>query len=163
MLADDPRLDVRLAGAWRQPLRVVLDTKLRTPPSARLFNGEPKALVFTASSDAASISALQQRGAQIEKLEPLPPAAQLRAVLARLGQLGVNDLLVEAGPTLAGALVQHGLADELLLYIAPRLLGPQARPLFDLPPLEDLHNAPGFRIIDQRRIGNDLRVQLRVT
>jgi diaminohydroxyphosphoribosylaminopyrimidine deaminase/5-amino-6-(5-phosphoribosylamino)uracil reductase len=70
-------------------------------------------------------------------------------------------VLVEAGPTLSGALVQCGLADELLLYMAPKLLGPQARPLFNLPLLEDLQQARRFRIIEQLLIGDDLRVRLR--
>jgi diaminohydroxyphosphoribosylaminopyrimidine deaminase/5-amino-6-(5-phosphoribosylamino)uracil reductase len=85
----------------------------------------------------------------------------LRAVLRRLGDLAINEVLVEAGPTLSGALVQCGLADELLLYIAPKLLGPDARSLFNLPLLEDLQQAPRFRIIEQLLIGDDLRIRLR--
>ena len=166
VLADDPRLDVRLPGTTRQPLRVVLDRNLRTPATARLFDVEPKPLIFTASADASSIRAITDRGAQIERMvssahPATNGAAPLRAVLARLGELAINEVLVEAGPTLTGALVQHGLADELLLYIAPKLLGPQARPLFDLPPLVDLQQAQRFRIIEQRQIGEDLRVRLR--
>jgi diaminohydroxyphosphoribosylaminopyrimidine deaminase/5-amino-6-(5-phosphoribosylamino)uracil reductase len=173
VLADDPRLDVRLPGASRQPLRVILDTKLRTPPSARMFEGEANPLIFTSSDDTSRISALEQRGARIERINADPAAASgaagesnaqakaLRDVLARLGQLAINDLLVEAGPTLTGAFVQHGMVDELLIYMAPRLLGPQARPLFDLPLLEDLQQAQHFGIIDQRMTGNDLRLRLR--
>jgi diaminohydroxyphosphoribosylaminopyrimidine deaminase/5-amino-6-(5-phosphoribosylamino)uracil reductase len=164
VLADDPRLDVRLPGTSRQPLRVVLDSKLRTPVTARLFDIDPKPLIFTASADASRIAAITGRGAQIERISPPSPtngAAALRGVLARLGELAINEVLVEAGPTLTGALVQHGLADELLFYIAPKLLGPQARPLFDLPPLVDLQQALRFRIIEQRQIGEDLRVRLR--
>jgi riboflavin biosynthesis pyrimidine reductase len=86
---------------------------------------------------------------------------ELHAVLARLGELEMNEVLVEAGPTLGGAFVQQGLADELLLYMAPKLLGPQARPLFDLPLLDDLQQAPRFRIIEQIPIGEDLRLRLR--
>jgi diaminohydroxyphosphoribosylaminopyrimidine deaminase/5-amino-6-(5-phosphoribosylamino)uracil reductase len=85
----------------------------------------------------------------------------LRSVLIRLAELSVNELLVEAGPTLTGAFVRHRMADELLLYIAPKLLGPQARPLFDLPLLDDLQRAEQFRIIDQRMTGPDLRLRLR--
>jgi diaminohydroxyphosphoribosylaminopyrimidine deaminase/5-amino-6-(5-phosphoribosylamino)uracil reductase len=167
VLADDPRLNVRLPGTSRQPLRVVLDRNLRTPPAARLFEGDPKPLIFTASTDGNRIAAITGQGAQIERMVSSPHpatnnnAAPLRAVLARLGELAINEVLVEAGPTLTGALVQHGLADELLLYIAPKLMGPQARPLFDLPPLADLQQALRFAIIDQRQIGEDLRVRLR--
>jgi diaminohydroxyphosphoribosylaminopyrimidine deaminase/5-amino-6-(5-phosphoribosylamino)uracil reductase len=166
VLADDPRLDVRLPGTWRQPLRVVLDRNLRTPATARLFDADPKPLIFTASGDAGRVAAITARGAQVERMmtseHPATSiAAPLRAMLARLGELEINEVLVEAGPTLTGALVQHGLADELLLYIAPKLLGPQARPLFELPPLVDLQQAQRFRMIEQRQIGEDLRLRLR--
>lgn len=202
VLADDPRLNVRLRGVSRQPLRVVLDTNLRTPPSARLFEGDPKPVIFTASADEARIAALTERGAQVERFvaemspgagwvpsetseseavgkagtevastagamfgstDPIASggAQRLRQVLSRLAQLAINDVLVEAGPTLAGAFVRHSMADELLLYIAPKLLGPQARPLFDLPALEDLQQARQFAIIEQLLIGNDLRLRLR--
>ena len=166
VLADDPRLDVRLPGTSRQPLRVVLDRNLRTPVSARLFDTDPKPLIFTASADAGRVAEITARGAQVERMVSSPHsatngAAPLRAVLARLGELEVNEVLVEAGPTLAGAFIRQKLADELLLYIAPKLLGPQARPLFDLPPLVDLQQAPRFRMIEQRQIGEDLRLRLR--
>jgi len=166
VLTDDPRLDVRLPGAWRQPLRVVLDRNLRTPLSARLFEADPKPLIFTANADDERIAAIIAHGARVERMANGPhratnDAASLRAVFARLGELEINEVLVEAGSTLTGALVRHGLVDELLLYIAPKLLGPQARPLFDLPPLTDLQQAQRFRIMEQRQIGDDLRVRLR--
>jgi diaminohydroxyphosphoribosylaminopyrimidine deaminase / 5-amino-6-(5-phosphoribosylamino)uracil reductase len=166
VLADDPRLDVRLPGTSRQPLRVVLDRHLRTPVSARLFDTDPKPLIFTASTDAGRVSAVTERGAQLERMVSSPhpaanSAAPLRAVLARLGELEINEVLVEAGPTLTGALVHQALVDELLLYIAPKLLGPQARPLFELPPLADLQQAQRFRMIEQQQVGEDLRLRLR--
>ncbi|MEP7242387.1 MAG: bifunctional diaminohydroxyphosphoribosylaminopyrimidine deaminase/5-amino-6-(5-phosphoribosylamino)uracil reductase RibD [Gammaproteobacteria bacterium] len=164
VLADDPALNVRLPGASRQPMRVVLDTNLRMPPTARMFEGDPKPLIFTASSDSARIAALAQRGAQIEHIETTANdsgAGYLRSVLARLAELSVSEVLVEAGPTLAGTFVQYGMVDELLLYMAPRLLGPQARGLFDLPPLDDLQQAQQFGIIEQLMVGDDLRLRLR--
>jgi diaminohydroxyphosphoribosylaminopyrimidine deaminase/5-amino-6-(5-phosphoribosylamino)uracil reductase len=168
VLADDPRLDVRISGTWRQPLRVVLDRNLRTPATARLFDVDPKPVIFTASTETSRITEITGRGAQIERMVSSPHpaangAAPLRAVLARLGEMAINEVLVEAGPTLTGALVQYSLVDELLLYIAPKLMGPQARPLFDLPPLTDLQQEQRFRIIDQRQIGEDLRLRLRPT
>ena len=170
VLADDPRLDVRLPGTSRQPLRVILDTNLRTPPAARLLEGDPKPLIFnvfwSGDDDASRRTALESRGAELATAASLSgPAGKKRLplpfVLDRLGEREVNEVLVEAGPTLTGAFVQQGLADELLLYMAPKLLGPQARPLFDLPPLVDLQKAQRFMIIDQRQIGEDLRVRLR--
>jgi diaminohydroxyphosphoribosylaminopyrimidine deaminase/5-amino-6-(5-phosphoribosylamino)uracil reductase len=84
----------------------------------------------------------------------------LPAVLERLGELEVNELQVEAGPTLAGELVRQGLADELLLYVAPKLLGPGARPLLALPELTGIDAAAAFLIADITRIGDDLRLRL---
>jgi diaminohydroxyphosphoribosylaminopyrimidine deaminase/5-amino-6-(5-phosphoribosylamino)uracil reductase len=105
-------------------------------------------------------AALRLKGARVEAADG-SGALDLAAVLARLGQLEVNELLVEAGPTLTGALVRQRLVDELLLYIAPRLLGPQGRPLFELPQLENLQQAETFKIRETRQIGPDLRVRMR--
>ncbi|HVY79437.1 MAG TPA: bifunctional diaminohydroxyphosphoribosylaminopyrimidine deaminase/5-amino-6-(5-phosphoribosylamino)uracil reductase RibD [Steroidobacteraceae bacterium] len=177
VLADDPRLNVRLPGTQRQPTRVVLDSDLRTPPTAQILDASAPTLIFTRDKSVPT-GALAAKGVRIERIaEPIgektaaelgpsggaPPRSRLdlHAVLARLGELDVNELLVEAGPTLSGAFVQQGLADELLLYMAPTFLGPHARALFELPPLEDLQRARRFRIIEQILIGDDLRVRLR--
>jgi diaminohydroxyphosphoribosylaminopyrimidine deaminase/5-amino-6-(5-phosphoribosylamino)uracil reductase len=180
VLADDPRLDVRLPGAPRQPFRVILDSNLRTPAEARVLAGTGDTLIFTANPDASIEQRLQERGARIERAAlTLPAPAQaaggrpaaardgpparvdLPAVLARLAALQMNEVLVEAGPTLVGEFVGLGLADELLIYIAPKLLGPQAGPLLDLPLLEDLQQARRFGIIGQHKVGDDLRLRLR--
>jgi diaminohydroxyphosphoribosylaminopyrimidine deaminase/5-amino-6-(5-phosphoribosylamino)uracil reductase len=160
VLADNPRLNVRLPTAQRQPLRVIVDSHLRTPPTAQLLDGDGPTMIFTRVPNAATEAALIAKGARIERF-PEQNGVNLHAVLRRLGELDINEVLVEAGPTLSGAFVQSGLADELLLYIAPKLLGPQARPLFDLPLLEDLQHARRFRIIEQLLIGDDLRIRLR--
>lgn len=159
VLADDPRLDVRLAAGARQPLRVVLDSRLRTPPAARVLRSPGAALLFTAIDDPARRSALEMQGARIERLSHSP--LELARVLARLGELEMNEVLVEAGPTLAGAFVRAALADELLLYVAPLLLGPQARALVELPELLDLDSARRFTMRDTRVLGADLRLRLR--
>jgi len=169
LLADDPRLNVRIASSRpRQPLRIVLDADLRTPPGARLFtSGGGEVWIFTRSSDAARRAALEARGARVEQLreerESAPDASRLdlRRILARLAEAEVNELHVEAGATLAGELIRAGLVDELLLYVAPILLGPQARPLVELPPLADLQAAPRFALLESRQIGADLRLRLR--
>jgi diaminohydroxyphosphoribosylaminopyrimidine deaminase/5-amino-6-(5-phosphoribosylamino)uracil reductase len=85
----------------------------------------------------------------------------LQAVLQKLAQLEVNEVLVEAGPTLAGQLLTTFFADELLIYIAPKLLGPQGRPLVNLPELQSLQDAWGFSVFDAKRFGDDLRLRLR--
>jgi len=170
VLADDPRLDVRLPGEEgaerRQPLRVVLDSALRTPPAARLFSVPGEVLILTAlrPSDAqweARCAALAAHGAQIETLPALEGRVALPTALERLGELEINELQVEAGPTLAGKLLQEGLIDELLLYVAPRFLGPAARPLLELPEPESIEAAPALAIVEAERVGDDLRLRLR--
>jgi len=154
---DDPRLDVRLAyGAWvRQPLRVLLDPMLSCATGAKLFQGEG-ALVF-AAVDAPLRS---ESSARVERLPRAAGGLDLRAVAARLSELEVNELLVECGPRLAGSFVLAGLVDELLLYVAPRLLGADAAPLLHVSGLGPPGSLPDFEIHDMRRIGEDLRLVL---
>jgi diaminohydroxyphosphoribosylaminopyrimidine deaminase/5-amino-6-(5-phosphoribosylamino)uracil reductase len=159
VLADDPRLDVRVPTARpRPPLRIVLDSGLRTPPTARLFDRPGGVWIFTASEDSARRTALEARGARVERVAG---ALDLRRVLTRLGEAQMNEIQVEAGPTLSGGLLQAGLADELLIYAAPVLLGPDARPLAALARLGALSAAPRFDIVESGMIGMDLRLRLR--
>ena len=166
VLADDPRLDVRLPedpGRRRQPLRIVLDTHLRTPAQARLFETGGDVLILTAlaAPDDARAAALTARGARIETLPADGQHLALPAVITRLGELELNEVLVEAGATLAGELLRQSLADELLLYVGPRLLGPSARALVAMPPLRELQDAPAFALIETQQVGEDLRLRLR--
>lgn len=185
VLADDPRLNVRLRMARpRPPARVILDGALRTPIAARVFESPGKVWIFSDSmADPARRSALEARGVRVETAprdsadaapQPGPSASRsqrrahapaivrldLEQVLARLAAAQMNEVHVEAGPTLAGALLRQGLVDELLIYAAPVLLGPQARPLVDLPEIGALADAPRFEIMDTAAIGSDLRVRL---
>jgi diaminohydroxyphosphoribosylaminopyrimidine deaminase/5-amino-6-(5-phosphoribosylamino)uracil reductase len=168
VLADDPQLDVRVPAAaghgTRQPLRVVLDRHLRTPPQARLLSAGGEVLILTALAalqDARAGAPLSTRGARIESVPAEGERLALGAVLERLGELEVNELLVEAGPTLSGELVRQSLVDELLLYVAPKLLGDKARPLLELPALTGLSEARAFTLIDTQPFGDDLRLRLR--
>ena len=160
VLADDPQLNVRLPDTVRQPMVIVLDGAARTPPTARLFTGGGSVVVFTRDGPVPGAAALRLKGARVEAVQGTHEL-DLPAVLARLGEMEVNEVLVEAGPTLTGAFVRQGLADELLIYMAPKLLGPQGRPLFDLPQLEDLQQAEVFQILDSRQVGADLRLRMR--
>jgi diaminohydroxyphosphoribosylaminopyrimidine deaminase / 5-amino-6-(5-phosphoribosylamino)uracil reductase len=170
VLADDPRLDVRPADAANatdgQPLRVVLDSALRTPPESRLFSVPGDVLILSALSAAdqrweARAAALAAQGARIETLPAEAGRVPLFMALERLGELEINELQVEAGAILTGALVRQSLVDELLLYVAPKLLGPKALPLAELPPLADLGDAPTFELIELRDLGGDARLRLR--
>ncbi|MEZ5498896.1 MAG: bifunctional diaminohydroxyphosphoribosylaminopyrimidine deaminase/5-amino-6-(5-phosphoribosylamino)uracil reductase RibD [Steroidobacteraceae bacterium] len=163
VLADDPRLNVRSPGkVGRQPLRVILDSHLSTPPSAAVFSQAGAVHIFTVTSDSALSRPLQDRGATVEVVIPAADGrVNLAAVLSRLAELETNELLVEAGSRLAGTLVGAGLVDELLLYIAPTLLGSDARPLATMPPLAALGEAPHYALIDHVQVGPDLRLRLR--
>ncbi|HEY0957028.1 MAG TPA: bifunctional diaminohydroxyphosphoribosylaminopyrimidine deaminase/5-amino-6-(5-phosphoribosylamino)uracil reductase RibD [Roseateles sp.] len=138
VLADDPRLDVRLVPTARQPLRLVLDPQGRMPAGARILQppGEARAIG--------------------------PGRADLPALMAELGTQGINELHVEAGPVLSGAFLDAGLVDELLVYQAPVLIG-AGRPLADLAPLSGLDAARRWRLVEATPIGADLRLRLRPT
>lgn len=162
VLADDPRLDVRLPGENRRhPLRVVLDSRLRTPPAARLFEAPGEVLILTCADDAARAAALAARGASVEFLPAGSGRVALDRALERLGELEINELFVEAGPTLAGELLRRALVDELLVYVAPVLLGVEARPLAELPQPASLAQAQRFTLCETRAVGTDVCMRLR--
>jgi diaminohydroxyphosphoribosylaminopyrimidine deaminase / 5-amino-6-(5-phosphoribosylamino)uracil reductase len=163
--ADDPQLNVRdpsIELLGRQPLRVVLDTRLRLSPAARVIHEPGKAVVFTAAEKLAHADALQQAGAEVVGT-PLDTDGHvdLQNVLAELGRRECNDVLVEAGPTLAGRFLQLGLADELIVYIAPIVLGPEARAMALLPPLYRIEDVLRYTLHGMERIGADVKLVLR--
>lgn len=161
IIADDPRLDVRLEGAVRQPLRVVLDSRLRTPPTARVLAPPGEALVLCSVEDPARAGALRAAGAEVLAVGAAAGGVDLEAALAELAARQVNELLVECGAGLAGALLTAGLADELLLYLAPTLLGRGSRPLADLEAPAALAGRLQFSIVERRDVGDDLLLRLR--
>ena len=156
VLADDPQLNVRIATE-RQPLRVVLDSALRMPPTARMLQGG-RVLVCTASQDAGKRAALERQGAEVLLLPVTAGQVDLPAVLRELARRGINEVLVEAGKTLNGALLRAGLLDELVLYLAPQLLGDAARGIADLGELLRLEQKVELAWRDVRRVGGDLRI-----
>jgi diaminohydroxyphosphoribosylaminopyrimidine deaminase / 5-amino-6-(5-phosphoribosylamino)uracil reductase len=158
VVADDPALDVRLDGAVRQPLRVVLDGALRVPPQARIFNRPGAALVFTASMDHSRRAELERRGVAVEVMAEGDEGLALEPILRRLAALEANEIWVEAGARLAGALLRARLVDELVVYIAPALIGHTARPLVELPEIGQLDARLRLQFIDTVSIGEDLRI-----
>jgi diaminohydroxyphosphoribosylaminopyrimidine deaminase/5-amino-6-(5-phosphoribosylamino)uracil reductase len=161
VLADDPRLDVRLPGATRQPLRVVLDSRLRTPPAARILAPPGHALILCTSLDEARAAALRAAGAEVQSLPGAAGNVDLAAVLELLAARQVNELLVECGAGLAGALLAAGLVDELVLYLAPTILGRGARPLADLDAPASMAGRLEFAIVGRQDVGDDLLLRLR--
>lgn len=161
VLADDPRLTARLEDghAARQPLRLVMDSQLRMPPTANILRQTGRTVIFTRSADHAATKLLQQAGAEVIRVAIDDHGEQLHAVLAMLAEdWAINELLVEAGPTLNGALLHAGLIDEMVIYMAPALLGDKAGGLFQLPLLERMQDRVGLQITDIRPVGNDWRI-----
>jgi diaminohydroxyphosphoribosylaminopyrimidine deaminase / 5-amino-6-(5-phosphoribosylamino)uracil reductase len=161
VLEDDPRLDVRLAPVQRQPPVVVVDSKLETPRTARLFQPGRPVIVYAAADDAARQSALEALGATVVRLPGPGGKVDLAAMLADLAAREVNELHVEAGFKLNGSLVREGLVDEFLVYLAPKLLGAGAG-MVNIGPLRSLDEAVGLEWRDVQRVGADLRVVARV-
>jgi len=159
---DDPRLDVRLVASARQPLRVIVDSRLETPPEARIVQPPGSVLVYAAVDDPARRAALELRGAEVVLLPSPRGKVDLAAMVADLGRREINELHVEAGEKLNASLLAAGLVDELLVYVAPRLLG-SGRGLAALGPIAQLDDALGFSFHDVERVGGDLRLLLRPT
>lgn len=158
MLADDPSLLVRLDQPHGQPLRVVVDSLLRTPFDACVFAGGAKTLIATARSDEMAYTA----SADVVSLPGTEGRVDLHALLQYLAKQQYNEVLIEAGPTLSGAFLTAGLVDELVIYIAPHLLGSNARGLFHLPALEKLADRIDLDITDMRAVGPDWRILARI-
>lgn len=159
VLADDPELTVRLIETSRQPQRVVVDSQWQIPPQAKIV--APGSLIVGAVTAPQRMAELQARGAEVLLLPAADGRVDLPALLAELARRGSNEVMVEAGPGLAGALLHRGLIDEILLYQAPLLLGNDARGLFDIPPLSDMRQRIGLRLHQLRQIGQDIRMVLR--
>ncbi|WKB52416.1 bifunctional diaminohydroxyphosphoribosylaminopyrimidine deaminase/5-amino-6-(5-phosphoribosylamino)uracil reductase RibD [Eleftheria terrae] len=160
VLDDDPRLDVREVEAPRQPLRVVLDSQLRTPAHARLLQVPGSVLVYAAQDHAERRAALQAAGAEVVVLPATRGRVDLSAMLRDLAARQVNDLHVEAGHRLNGALVEADLVDEFLVYLAPKLIG-LGREMMQFGPLAALGEARALEFIDVERLGDDLRLRAR--
>jgi len=162
VLADDPRLDVRI-DAPQQPLRVVLDRRRQVRKGARILRPPGEVLLFAAATGRKTAKAAEERlgTARIERMRTLRGHFDLARVLRRLGELQINDVLVEAGPRLAAALLAAGLVDEWLLYLAPKLLGPQAKPLAASARLTKMAAAPHFELLESSTTGPDVRLRLR--
>ncbi|BCM25405.1 bifunctional diaminohydroxyphosphoribosylaminopyrimidine deaminase/5-amino-6-(5-phosphoribosylamino)uracil reductase RibD [Methyloradius palustris] len=156
VLADDPHMDVRTIEIGRQPLRVIVDSQLRISANAKILQGN--ALVVYANAAQAKIDVLQAAGLKLIQLTDASGKVCLKSLLSHLAELGINELMVEAGQTLNGALMKHKLVDELVLYYAPVLLGNQARGIFELPTFTDMKQRIGLEVKDTRQFGADIRI-----
>lgn len=166
VLNDDPSLTVRRQPApphgWRQPLRVVLDPRLSTPAQARVLRQPGRSLIFTAVDDESTAQCLREAGAEVLCFPGGTDELDLGAVLDHLGTVEqLNEVMVETGATLSGALLRQYLIDELVLYVAPRFMGHGARGLFTLPGIDAMDQSLAADVLDVRAVGSDWRFTLR--
>ena len=158
---DNPRLTVREVQTTRQPLKVVIDSRLETPPDAAVLEGG-KVLIAAAQDHGARAAALQGRGAEIALLPNAQGKVALDDLLRELGRRGINEVLAEAGTRLNGSLLREGCVDELLIYQAPMLIGDAARGMFGLAELAELSGVTRLDIIERRAVGADFRIRARL-
>ncbi|MDP1535594.1 MAG: bifunctional diaminohydroxyphosphoribosylaminopyrimidine deaminase/5-amino-6-(5-phosphoribosylamino)uracil reductase RibD [Burkholderiales bacterium] len=157
---DDPQLTVREVATSRQPLRVVVDSRLQTPLTARVLG--PGTLIAAAGADVPRSVALRAHGAEVVVLPNHEGKVDLQALLQELARRGCNEVHVEAGHKLNGSLLDEGLVDELLIYLAPCILGDTAQGMFHLPPLANLGDRRNVKIMDIQRCGEDVRILARL-
>ncbi len=161
VLADDPSMTVRSEEVRNQPLRVVVDTHLSMPADARILKQPGETVVFTCGDEVGK-SELEAAGAKVINLPFCATDVDLESVLDQLGEMEINELLVETGATLSGGFMQAGLIDELVIYVAPSLMGDSARALFRLPALKTMEQKIELNIIERRMVGQDMRITAKV-
>lgn len=157
--SDNPQLTVRHAETNRQPKKIVVDSRLAIPLAARVLQNDAETFIFTAQTgNREKKAALSQLNAQVMVLPNAGGRVDLQRMMAALADLGINEVLVEAGGRLNGALVDAGLVDELIIYLAPHLIGDNARGMIALPELTGLEDKKPLKIQDVRMIGQDIRL-----
>ena len=163
VLADDPSLNVRdetIDTAGRQPLRVVLDSQLRMPLASGMLCLPGSTIVYCVDDEMRS--ALEEAGAEVVKTTGKDASVDISAVLDDLGERGINNVLVEAGPRLAGSLISADLVDELVIYQAPHIMGSESIPMVRTPTWTELADRRTLDITDSRRVGADTRITARI-
>ncbi|HET9652223.1 MAG TPA: bifunctional diaminohydroxyphosphoribosylaminopyrimidine deaminase/5-amino-6-(5-phosphoribosylamino)uracil reductase RibD, partial [Usitatibacter sp.] len=164
VVADDPELTVRHVPCSRQPRRVIIDSRLDIEPTAKILRGEPP-IIFTVSTDTGKRRRLEAMGAEVVDA-PIDIRKQgktdLVAIAQELGARGFNEVTVETGGGLNGSLIAACVIDEIVLYVAPRILGNTAQGLFALPQFTSLDQTLRPRIVDVRSLGEDLRITARL-
>ncbi len=160
VLDDDPRLDVRFVPTARQPLRVIVDSRLETPPTARILQPPGDVLIYAALVDVERRARLEGLGAAIAIAANPRGKVDLAAMLSDLARKEINELHVEAGHKLNGSFVREGLVDEFLVYMAPKLLG-EGREMAAFGPLQQLADAVELRFMSVEMVGADLRLRAR--
>ncbi len=163
VLADNPSMTVRLEGTNRQPLRVIVDSRLQTPLdcnmlAAAMLKISPVLIVYAVDVNN-NAQALTAAGASLLKLPNALGKVDLLALLSNLVERGINEVLLEAGQGLNGAFLNANLIDELILYYAPKLMGADAKGMFAIPELSEMQFAKNLQILDVRQVGQDVRLR----
>jgi len=158
VLADHPKMNVRHIPNARQPLRVVVDSQLRISPQAEILAGGNTLIAYVSDVERKA-EALSKSGAELIKVESSEGKVCLKQLLSHLAERGINEVMVEAGQTLNGALLTLNLVDEFVFYYAPTLLGSNARGMVAIPALESMQNRTELCLIEVRQFGQDIRVR----
>ncbi len=163
VLADNPSMTVRLENTARQPLRVIVDSRLQTPVDSKMLDPlilkNSPLLIAYAHDQNQRADQLIAAGADLVLLTDSVNKVDLNALLQILGQRGINEVLVEAGQGLNGALLHAGLIDEFIFYYAPKLMGDAAKAMFAMPELTEMQQVADLQILDVRQVGHDIRLQ----
>lgn len=154
---DDPELSVRHVQTTRQPLRVILDNRLEIATNAKVLQ-KPGSLIFTTLQDNQKIDSLSEKGAQVIVLPSPTGKLNLVEVMSTLAELEINELFVEAGSTLSGALIENRLVDEIIIYFAPIVLGNHAQSMLNLPELASLSQKWQLEIKEIDKVGSDIKI-----
>ena len=159
VLADDPALNVRIEHLhYFPPIRVIVDSALKMPPSVKMLSLPGRTVILTCSSDQQKVDKLIEKGAEIVRIESTHNQVNLQQAFSRLAAMQINEVLVEAGSTLNAALLQAGLIDEIIIYMAAKIMGDKARGLFDLKNIISMEQSISLRIADIRAVGDDWRI-----
>ena len=161
VLADDPLMTVRdFNRPFLPPIKVIIDAGLQTPVDARILSPGSRTLIFTLADDPHRKQRLAKSGAEVIKLDDDGKRHWLKNIVRYLAEKeAVNEVLLEAGASLSGSFIENDLVDELIIYMAPKLMGDAAKPLFKLPQFEQLSDCPQLSMIDVRTIGSDIRIR----
>lgn len=159
VLADDPSMTARLDKNVQQPLRVIIDTNLSTPVDARILQQDGETHILTCSEDDDAIELLSNAGATVIRLPMSHNRVDLFAMMEYLNGLEVNEVLLETGSTLSGAMLEAQLIDEFVIYMAPVVMGNEARGLFRLPHIQTMEDRIELSLLDTRSVGRDLRMR----
>jgi diaminohydroxyphosphoribosylaminopyrimidine deaminase/5-amino-6-(5-phosphoribosylamino)uracil reductase len=158
---DDPQLNVRGVDTPRQPLKIVVDSRFETPPSARLLK-DGKTIIAGAVKETDRIAALEKAGADTVVIPNDRGKVELFKLMEELARRELNEIHVEGGTKLNGSLLQAGVVDELLVYLAPNVIGDSGRGMFELPEVTELSQAKAVEICEVERVGEDLRILARI-